>query len=157
MKRTIKQAVADWHKAWDKSKSKWAWCLHHDVEIEPVVLPPIKRLEYILAKKPKSEQVFRVDNFRPVLFNITKPLKDHAKLYKKKLLLMTEAYKSYDKRPSFRKWKYYMKAYDNYTRASVAYIHGLRAMQEELNALHDTEVPGNTWNGKNVFGEDNGL
>lgn len=44
----------------------WAWCCHHEMEIEPMMFSPQDRIKYILSYKPRYERVTRLNNFRPV-------------------------------------------------------------------------------------------
>lgn len=151
LKRTIKDAVNDWHSAWDGSKSKWAWCLHHDVEIEPLVLPAQNRLDYILKSKARHQQISRIDNFRPVTCKIPVEVLKSATSYKRNLKAMIRAYEAYSNDVSWDNWDLYIKAYNRYTESSIIYIEKLRELGKQLNIYHNYDVPNTTWNGVDIF------
>ena len=148
--RTIKKALKDWHKAWDSSKAKWAWNLHHDVELEPIVGSVKDRLKHILTTKPDDEIVIRLDNFRPATLKIPKEIKQASKEYKKKLKAIFRTYDKYLRDTSdFVRWLGYTKAYEAYTDEADRYNEVVA--KHELYPLHYNDVPNNSWNGKNIF------
>jgi hypothetical protein len=153
MKRTLVDALIDWHFAWDLSESTWAWCCHHDVELEPLVAPVIERLQYILTSKPKSQWIQRIDNFRPVSCAIPLEVCVDSENYEKKLIRMVKAYKKYSESVfnDEQLWQEYRISYDEYTKAAIAYIKKLKQYAKVLKKAHNFDVPGNTWNGKNIF------
>jgi hypothetical protein len=65
--RTIEQAEKDCRAAWAaQPEATHGWCIHHGQEREPLSEPIANRIAYILSRKPKSEQVTRLDNMRPM-------------------------------------------------------------------------------------------
>jgi len=152
-KRTLQKALEDWHKAWDTSDSGWAWNLHHDVELEPLVAPPIERLKYILKSKPKNQWILRIDNFRPLEYEIPTGIYMDSEDYEKKLMAMVRAYKKYEKSllPNDALWALYLKSYRECTKVAIVYIKELKKYAKVLKKAHNCDVPGNTWNGKNIF------
>ena len=61
-------------KAWNSPKgrkAKFAWCCHHDVEIEALTEPAENRIKFILSHKNPDEQAIRLRNFRPVLSKLS--------------------------------------------------------------------------------------
>ena len=65
--RTIEQAEKDCRAAWAaQPEATQGWGIHHGLEWEALSKPIANRIAYILSKKPKSEQVARLDNMRPM-------------------------------------------------------------------------------------------
>jgi hypothetical protein len=65
--RIIEQAEKDCRAAWAaQPEATQGWCIHHGQEWEALSVPIANRIAYILAEKPKSEQVTRLDNMRPM-------------------------------------------------------------------------------------------
>ena len=65
--RTIEQAEKDCRAAWAaQPEATHGWCIHHGQEWEELCEPIANRIAYILSEKPKSEQVTRLDNMRPM-------------------------------------------------------------------------------------------
>ena len=65
--RTINQAEKDCRVAWAaQPEATRGWCIHHGQEWEALSVPIANRIAYILSEKPKSEQVIRLDNMRPM-------------------------------------------------------------------------------------------
>jgi hypothetical protein len=65
--RTIEQAEIDCRAAWAaQPEATRGWCIHHEQELEALSERIANRISYILADKPKSEQVTRLDNMRPM-------------------------------------------------------------------------------------------
>ena len=63
---TIKQEEKMCRAAFAKWPSAtWAWCCHHEIHCEPLTESSIKRIEFIVGSKSKSEQAIRLRNFRP--------------------------------------------------------------------------------------------
>ena len=65
--RIIEQAEKDCRAAWAaQPEATQGWCIHHGQESEGLSEPIANRIAYILSGKPKSEQVTRLDNMRPI-------------------------------------------------------------------------------------------
>ena len=43
-----------------------AWCCHHEIFYEELIEPAENRIQFILKNKIESEQITRLNNFRPV-------------------------------------------------------------------------------------------
>ena len=52
-------------------KGKWAWCCHHQMEMEELTEHWSKRIAYIATQKPENQRAVRFANFRPVLLKAT--------------------------------------------------------------------------------------
>ncbi len=52
-------------------KGKWAWCCHHQMEMEELTEHWSKRIAYIATQKPANQRAVRFANFRPVLSKAT--------------------------------------------------------------------------------------
>ena len=52
-------------------KGKWAWCCHHQMEMEELTEHWSKRIAYIATQKPENQRAVRFANFRPVLSKAT--------------------------------------------------------------------------------------
>ena len=55
-------------------EASWAWCCHHEIEVEPLTEPAENRIQFILENKNEDELVTRFNNFRPVLSALPKGL-----------------------------------------------------------------------------------
>ena len=65
--KILETALRRCRAAWAKfPEAKWAWCCHHAILSEQLTEPASNRIEYILRDKAASEQVTRLNNFRPV-------------------------------------------------------------------------------------------
>ena len=136
--RTIEQAEKDCRAAWAaQPEATQGWCIHHRQEWEALSEPIVNRIAYILSEKPKSEQVTRLDNMRPMSaasVAIVAPARkafDEAK---------AAAWKAYDEAMAAA-WK----AHDE------AIAPARKAYDEAKAAAHRADVPTHTWNGKSIF------
>jgi len=144
---SIKQAEKECRAAWEAHPdATWAWCLHHELRLEPLIEPYQARIAYILKRKPKHEQVTRLNNFRPVVSKLPikvikagEALGKARKAYNKALEAYVEATEAYNKA---------RKAYD---KAWDAYMEAILANTTKLQALHTKDVPHHTWNGTDIF------
>ena len=163
------KALAECRAAWEAHpEAKWAWCLHHELRLEPLTEPYEARIAYILKHKPKDEQATRLNNFRPVVSKLpAEIIKAHG--------AYAEAWEACDKaREAFDKaWEAYREAYDKageayreaydkateaYHKAGEAYVEAVGVYREailanttKLQALHTKDVPQHTWNGNSIF------
>ena len=63
----IRNAAARCRKAFSlHQQATHAWCCHHEIFYEPLKEPAENRIKFILENKTESEQVTRLNNFRPV-------------------------------------------------------------------------------------------
>ena len=125
--RTIKQAEKDCRAAWAaQPEATRGWCIHHGQEWEALSEPIANRIAYILSEKPKSEQVIRLDNMRP--------------MSAASAAIVAPAWKAYDEATATA-WKAYGEAM---APASKAY-------DEAIALAHRADVPNHTWNGKSIF------
>jgi len=147
MNKSLTKALADCRQAWEAHPdATWAWCLHHGVMLELLIEPYQARIAYILKRKPKHEQVTRLNNFRPVVSKLPikvikagEALGKARKAYNKALEAYVEATEAYNKA---------RKAYD---KAWDAYMEAILANTTKLQALHTKDVPHHTWNGTDIF------
>src|SRR3989304_4816608 len=130
---SIKQAAKECRQAWEAHPdATWAWCLHHELRLEPLIEPYQARITYILKYKPKDEQTTRLNNFRPVLSKLPA-----------KIIKLGEAY--------VEAWEARDKAWEARDKAREACIEAILADTTKLKALHIKDVPQHTWNGKSIF------
>ena len=142
--QTIEQAAADCRSAWEPYNENWAgmwgWCVHHNKRMEPLSRPPEERIRAIL-RKPVSEQVVRLRNFRPlrVIPNV-----------------LTEARVALEQtwEPLDQPREAWVQAWVAWDQASVAWNQACRAysLTPACDAAHREDVPGHTWNGSEIFG-----
>jgi len=160
----IEQAAAKCRAAWKAApQATWAWCLHHAVRVEPLTEPFENRIVYILSYKPKSEQITRLNNFRPVLSDLPDALLKAWADYDKAWADYDKAEADYDKaRADYDKARAdrckadcdkarvaFRKARVDYDKARADY----RKAEADANiaAAHLADVPNHTWNGKDIF------
>ncbi len=159
--RTIEQAEKDCCAAWAaQPEATHGWCIHHGQEWEELCEPIAKRIAYILSGKPKSEQVTRLDNMRP--------------MSAASVAIVATARKAYDEAIAPAAWRAYdeaiapaakafgeatapaAKAFDEaeaaaekaYTKATAT---ASKAYGEATATAHRADVPTHTWNGKSIF------
>src|SRR3989304_5288508 len=147
---SIKQAEKECRAAWEAHPdATWAWCLHHELRLEPLIEPYQARIAYILEHKPTHEQVTRLNNFRPVLSKLP------AKIIKA-LEACDKALEAYDKawEAHVEAWEAYYKAWEAYKKAREvrykareafykaldAYKEAILANTTKLQALHTKDV-----------------
>src|SRR3989304_2022666 len=137
---SIKQAAKECWQAWEAHPdATWAWCLHHELRLEPLIEPYQARIAYILEHKPTHEQVTRLNNFRPVLSKLP------ARIIKA-LEACDKAREAYKKAREVR-----YKAREAFYKALDAYREAILANTTKLQALHTKDVPHHTWNGNSIF------
>jgi len=125
--RTIEQAEKDCRAAWAaQPEATQGWCIHHGQEWEALSVPIANRIAYILAEKPKSEQVTRLDNMRP--------------MSAASAAIVATAWKAYEEATA-PVWK----AHDE------AVAPASKAYTEAVALAHRADVPTHTWNGTSIF------
>lgn len=111
---------------------KFAWHVHHDVLVEPLVESYETRVAYIVASKPPREQTLRLRLFRRVRGPLPAALVQTGKIYAK-------AQEPYSVG--------YVEAKEGYDRTTMS-------CQDQILALHATECPKCPWDGRTIFSED---
>ena len=169
--RIIEQAEKDCRAAWAaQPEATQGWCIHHGQEWEALSVPIANRIAYILAEKPKSEQVTRLDNMRPMSAASAAIVATAWKAYDE---ATATAWKAYDEAKATA-WKAYeeakataWKAYDEakatawkaYEEATApawkaheeAKATAWKAYDEATATAHRADVSTHTWNGKSIF------
>ena len=105
--RTIEQAEKDCRAAWAaQPEATHGWCIHHGQEWEELCEPIAKRIAYILSEKPKSEQVTRLDNMRPMSAASVAIVAPARKAYNEAMATAEKAYdeaKAHERRKAYRR------------------------------------------------------
>ena len=147
--RTIESAKKDCYAAWAaQPNATHGWCIHHEIEFEPLIEPIANRIEFILSSKSCGEQVCRLDNMRPVspasLAVVLPARKAHEEA-------TATAWKAHEEAKATA-WKAYeeatapaLKAYEEATATAW------KAYEEATATAHRQDVPNHTWNGKSIF------
>ena len=169
--RTIEQAEKDCRAAWAaQPEATQGWCIHHGQEWEALSEPIVNRIAYILSEKPKSEQVTRLDNMRPMSAASVAIVAPARKAYREAKATAAKAYtkakataeKAYNEAIAAA-WKAYNEAFATaekaYTKAMAAAVNAhdeaiapaWKAFDEAKAAAHRADVPTHTWNGKSIF------
>ena len=95
---SIKQAEKECRAAWEAHPdATWAWCLHHELRLEPLIEPYQARIAYILEHKPTHEQVTRLNNFRPVVSKLPAKIIKLGEAHEKARKAHVAAYEVHDK------------------------------------------------------------
>ena len=123
--------------------TQFAWHVHHDVLVEPLVEPIENRIAYIKSDKPQHEQELRLRLLKPVKGKLPIALVKAGSAYLK-------AWEAYDKAWS---WGVREKTRDAYIKTRDAYINAMDAYMPEILALHAVECPDCPWDGKTIFPE----
>jgi len=136
--RIIEQAEKDCRAAWAaQPEATQGWCIHHGQEWEALSVPIANRIAYILAEKPKSEQVTRLDNMRP--------------MSAASAAIVATAWKAYDEAKATA-WKAYEEATAPAWKAhDEAVAPASKAYTEAVALAHRADVPTHTWNGTSIF------
>jgi len=118
-------------------KIQWAWHIHHDILIEPLIEPLKNRIEYIKKNKPIEEQ--------PLRLRLLKEVK--GKLPGIRISIIEKAYTEWRKadtewRKADAKWE---KAGAKWRKADAKWNKKYRL---QILALHAKECPDCTWNEK---------
>lgn len=138
----IRKAAKNCRKAWaGHPEAKWAWCCHHFVRLEPIDGSPEERIRYILTKKPRREQVVRLNNFRPVLFQPSEILCETWNKFKR----TQDCYAALFMFPPIQ-YVYYLQVGRE---ATETYIKAVSS--PDIDEAHRRDVPDHTWNGKSIF------
>ena len=165
--RTIEQAEKECREAWKQNPSEYGWCIHHEIEMEKLTEPIENRISFILKYKATEELITRLDNLRPVI----SPVAIKAwKTYDKAVAMAEKAYdeaiaparKAYEEVYAPAKKIYEetiamaLKAYEEaIATAKKTYEEAIapaeKSYKEATAPAHAQEVPGHTWNGKNIF------
>jgi len=133
-----------------KATVKFAWHVHHDVLLEPLIETLKNRIAYIKDNKPEDEIATRLRLLKPVVGGLPTAVAEAGKAY-------DAAWKA-----RFEEWKAYIearKAYDEawkaYREARKAYIEVLAIHEPEILALHAIECPDCPWDNeqKTIFSE----
>src|SRR3972149_4960108 len=168
MNKSLTKALAECRQAWEAHPdATWAWCLHHGVMLELLIEPYQARIAYILKRKPKHEQVTRLNNFRPVVSKLPAKIIKLGEAHEKARKAHVAAYEVHDKA-----WEAYDKAREAHVEAWEASDKARKACREalgasdkareacreailanttKLQALHTKDVPHHTWNGRSIF------
>ena len=169
--RTIEQAEKDCRAAWAaQPEATHGWCIHHGQEWEELYEPIAKRIAYILSGKPKSEQVTRLDNMRPMSAASVAIVAPARKAYREAIATAEKAYreamataaKAFDeaRAPAAKAFdeakataeKAYTKATATASKAyGEAAATASKAYDEATAPAHRADVPTHTWNGKSIF------
>ena len=136
--RTIAQAEEDCRAAWAaQPEATHGWCIHHEQEWEELCEPIAKRIAYILSEKPKSEQVTRLDNMRPMSAASVAIVAPARKAYDEAIAPAAKAYNE----AMATAWRAY----------NEAIATAEKAYDEAKAPAHRADVPTHTWNGKSIF------
>lgn len=158
------------------SVPRFAWHIHHDVLLEPLVEPIAIRQAYILSFKPPHEVALRLRLLREVKGQLPLPVIEagdaytHAWVaYSRVGAIYTQAKIAYHRRRAAyrqgqavdaynRAWDAYdreraayIQAGDAYTHTWVAYNLALVTHSTEIEALHSLECPHCLWDGTSII------
>jgi len=147
MNAQIEQALKDCREAWAQHpEATIAWCCHHEVQIEPLAFPVEERIEYILNNKPEQERVLRFTNFRPFIGTLPRGMQKADADWQKAYADRQKAYA--DRQKAYADWQ---KADADWQKADADWQKAYADCKDEINVLHQQQVPNNTWNGKSIF------
>jgi hypothetical protein len=145
-------------------EATFSWCCHHERLFEQLTEPAENRIRFILGNKTESEQVTRLNNFRPVrFFDKFKPARD---AYDTACKPARDAYDTACKPASdayYAACKPARDAYDTACKSASdaydaacksardAYDAACKSASRRLMKLYNQDVPLGTWNGKSIF------
>ena len=120
-----------------------AWCCHHEVFYEQLTEPAENRIQFILKNKNESEQVARLNNFRPVRDWAGKLAPLDAD-YEAKCASLYADYEA-KRAPLYADYEAKCATLDADYKAKCA------TLMKPIKKLYKQEVPLGTWNGKSIF------
>ena len=130
-------------------KIEWAWHIHHDKLVEPLLKSIKSRIAFIKKNKPEEEQELRLKLLKKVKGKLPEVLlveKAHAEWEK--------AYAEREK--AYTEWE---KAYAKWEKADAkwekAYTEWKKKYQPQILVLHKKECLNCSWNGKTIFSKSN--
>lgn len=140
----IELAERECNRAWrGASPSTWlAWCCHHALRLEALTEPYQNRIAFILSEKEPKEQVYRLNNFRPVSW-------DSMSKLPKRVLCAARAYKF----AHLLGGRYPDDGDAFQCRDAMLNLLPILANEPDgvIATLHREDVPWHTWNGRNIF------
>lgn len=129
----------------------FAWHIHHDQLIEPLMEPIECRVAYIIKHKPEHQQMLRLRLLKRVRGKLPAELAEAGAAYVK-------ARAAYFKARAARGWvarvltrAAFRRARVNFVQAGAAYDEARAAAYPALVRLHTEECPDCPWNENTIF------
>lgn len=130
----------------------FAWHVHHDMLLEPLVEPIANRVDWIILNKPAREIPIRLEWLRPVTVTLPADYANAHADYNKARADCNKAWADYDKARADC-----AKARADCTKACADCTKACADCAPELLALYREECPGGPWGGTEmVFAETEG-
>ena len=132
---------------------QFAWHVHHDRLIEPLIGSIEERIAYIKEHKPKHERGLRLRLLKPVIGPLPIIYEEAWKAYEEAWKAYVEAWKAYDEtRKAYGEaGKAYVEARKAYDEARKAYVEAGEVSQPIIEQLHLNECPNCPWDGSTIF------
>ena len=129
-----------------KKHISFAWHIHHNILVEPLVEPIEIRQEYICSHKPSYEVERRLRLLRPVVGDLPQEVEDAA-------VALTDARTAYitDVANNVAQGGDAWDTWEAWDEAQASYKEVLRQHQSEIEALHTVECPNCPWDGHTIF------
>src|ERR1019366_2411950 len=133
-------------------KATHAWCCHHEKFFEELSEPAENRIQFILSAKAESEQVTRLNNFRPVteLAKFQQAWAEYGKVTQ-------QAWAEYDKVTQQARAEYGKVTQQAWAelekvthQARAEYGKVTQPASKPLLKIYKQDVPLGTWNGKSI-------
>ena len=118
------------------------WHIHHDVLAEFAIAPIEERIAFIRANKPAREIEMRLRLMRPVQHKLFGPALEAALAYRDGMIAIRKARIH---------WHTACDLQGSLFESRTIYTKHKLALCTELVALHKSECPGCSWNGKTIF------
>ena len=134
-------------------KTQFAWHVHHDKLIEPLIGSIEERIAYIKEYKPEHERDLRLRLLKPVIGPLPTIYDEAWKACVEAWKACDEAWKAYDeaKKVYEEAKKVYVEAWKAYSEAKKVYVEAEKASQPLIEQLHLNECPNCPWDGKTIF------
>jgi len=134
--------------------AEFAWHVHHDVLIEPLVQPIEDRIAYIKEHKPEQERERRLRLLKPVKGQLPQPVVAAAAVFNAQKAC-DKAWEAHIKARTAcccdKARETYEKAQEAYDKAWEAYGKALSDNLPAIKALHEQECPDCPWDGQSIF------
>ena len=155
-------------------KIQFAWHVHHNRLVEPLIGSIEERIAYIKERKPKNGRDIRLRLLKPVIGPLPiiyveagkayveagkaygearKVYGEARKVYIEAVKASGEAGKAYEEaeKASDETWKVYDEAWKVYDETWKVYDEAEKASQQSIIELHLNECPNCPWDGKTIF------
>lgn len=134
---------------------EFAWHIHHNTLVEPLISPYRDRVTYIQTCKPLAEREIRLRLFKKVRGALPPKYVEAARAHDKAEKDSVKAWLAHEKSRYYdscdKAWLTYSKAEQAYYKTMRLYKEAEKSCQDEILKLHAQECRNCPWNGETIF------